>query len=229
MYLGIIMPKNESTWPWRLSHSRLVHMNRNSTDRTEVLMAAARAKRGLASLGTATGVAVALWELRRKQVLSRYEEMKRRYVETGSETRFPFYGRDFGYEVDYMLELQLQAGDRCLAAYSIEVLPLTHAAVLMWQRKVLVSTVDEEAVIEVINGQRFCRHPKRPGFWWQPWWFDEGSLTRYSDWLAWPPVKEVRVCRSVPLTTSRTGETCFTVRWKDDDSSSDQNPGLFTI
>ncbi len=185
-------------------------------------MAAATAKRGLASLGTATGVAVALWELRRKQVLSRYEEMKRRYVETGSETRFPFYGRDFGYEVDYMLELQLQDGDRCFATYSIEVLPLTHAAVLMWQRKVLVSTVDEEAVIEVVNGQRFCRHPKRPGFWWQPWWFDEGSLTRYSDWLAWPPVKEVRVCRSVPFTTSRTGETCFTVRWKDDHLSSDQ-------
>ena len=78
-------------------------------------MAAATAKRGLASLGTATGVAVALWELRRKQVLSRYEEMKRRYVETGSETRFPFYGRDFGYEVDYMLELQLQAGGPLLS------------------------------------------------------------------------------------------------------------------
>ncbi|CAK9093312.1 Uncharacterized protein SCF082_LOCUS43898 [Durusdinium trenchii] len=36
--------------------------------------------------------------VRRHQALSKYEEMKRRYVETGSEMRFPFYGRDFGYE-----------------------------------------------------------------------------------------------------------------------------------
>ena len=71
--------------------------------------------------------------------------------------------------------------------------------------------IDEEAVIEVVNGQRYCRHPSRPGSWWQPWWCGE-HLTRYSDWLAWPPLKEVRVCRRVPHTTSKTGETCFTVR-----------------
>ena len=42
-------------------------------------------------------------------------------METGSETRFPFYGRDYGYEVDYMLELGLQPGDRCSASYRLEV------------------------------------------------------------------------------------------------------------
>lgn len=159
--------------------------------------------------------------------MARYREMKRRYSETGSETRFPFYGRDFGYEVDYMLELQLQPGDRCLASYSLEALPVTHAAVLTWKRTTRSFAtgsygsnrsngsndydIDEEAVIEVVNGQRYCRHPSRPGSWWQPWWCGE-HLTRYSDWLAWPPLKEVRVCRRVPHTTSKTGETCFTVR-----------------
>lgn len=61
------------------------------------------------------------------------KEMRRRYVETGSETRFPFYGKDYGYEaeaqfwagfpeVDYMLELGLQSGDRCSASYRLEAL-----------------------------------------------------------------------------------------------------------
>ena len=185
-------------------------------------MAAASSRWGLAAF-VACGAGVS-WELRRSQGLARYREMKRRYSETGSETRFPFYGRDFGYEVDYMLELQLQPGDRCLASYSLEALPLTHAAILTWKRSMRrfsgsygpygsnpSNDIDEEAVIEVVNGQRYCRHPSRPGFWWQPWWCGE-SLTRYSDWLAWPPLKEVRVCRRVPHTSSKTGETCFTVR-----------------
>ena len=94
-------------------------------------MAAASSRWGLAAFVAFGGVS---WELRRSQGLARYREMKRRYSETGSETRFPFYGRDFGYEVDYMLELQLQPGDRCLASYSLEALPVTHAAVLTWKR-----------------------------------------------------------------------------------------------
>ena len=187
-------------------------------------MAAASSRWGLAAFVAFGGVS---WELRRSQGLARYREMKRCYSETGSETRFPFYGRDFGYEVDYMLELQLQPGDRCLASYSLEALPVTHAAVLTWKRTTRSFAtgsygsnrsngsndydIDEEAVIEVVNGQRYCRHPSRPGSWWQPWWCGE-HLTRYSDWLAWPPLKEVRVCRRVPHTTSKTGETCFTVR-----------------
>ena len=166
--------------------------------------------KGLAALGGATVATISCWELRRSQGLARYAEMKRRYVETGSETRFPFYGRDSGYEVDYMLELQLQAGDHCHASYSIEALPVTHAAVLTWRRYCRqFPDDDEEAVVEVVDGQRYCRHPMRPGRWWEPWRQGEG-LTRYSDWLAWPPLKEVRVCRHVP--SSRTGEVCFTVR-----------------
>lgn len=173
-------------------------------------MATASVKCSLAALGAAAA-AVTGWELRRNQGLAKYREMRRRYVETGSETRFPFYGRDFGYEVDYMLELQLQPGDRCQASYSLEALPMTHAAVLAWNRWSEPDSADEEAMIELVDGQRYCRHPTRPGFWWQPWW-RESELTRYSDWLAWPPLQEVRVCRKVPHTTSRTGEMCFTVR-----------------
>eukprot|EP00435_Cladocopium_sp_Y103_P043966 s1417_g12.t1 len=160
-------------------------------------MAVASSRWGLAAFAAlGAGAAVSCWELRRSQGLARYREMKRRYSETGSETRFPFYGRDFGYEVDYMLELQLQAGDRCHASYSLEALPLTHAAVLIWKRKFATGSkrkegIDEEAVIEVVDGQRYCRHPSRPGSWWQPWpWWPSESLTRYSDWLAWPPLKE---------------------------------------
>eukprot|EP00913_Durusdinium_trenchii_P013568 g12738.t1 len=67
--------------------------------------AAVRATMSAAKCGLAAVSSVAVlstcWEVRRHQALSKYEEMKRRYVETGSEMRFPFYGRDFGYEVGF--------------------------------------------------------------------------------------------------------------------------------
>ncbi|OLQ04518.1 hypothetical protein AK812_SmicGene12354 [Symbiodinium microadriaticum] len=74
-------------------------------------------------------------KVRRQQLLAEVEAARVRYRDTGSETRFPFYGRDFGYEVDYMLELGLQPGDRCFAEYRLQALPFTHACAVALRRR----------------------------------------------------------------------------------------------
>ncbi|CAJ1364584.1 unnamed protein product, partial [Effrenium voratum] len=109
------------------------------------------ARWGLAACG-ASALGISYWEVRRRQLLAQYEAMRVRYVETGSETRFPFYGRDFGYEVDYMIELGLQQGDRCSALYRLEALPVTHALAVVWKRFRSPASADEEAVVELKDG-----------------------------------------------------------------------------
>ncbi|CAE7942924.1 unnamed protein product [Symbiodinium sp. KB8] len=103
-----------------------------------------------------------------------------------------------------MLELGLQPGDRCFAEYRLQALPFTHACAVALRRRSAAHSgkyrCDEEAVIELSAGQRHCRHMCRPGPWWQPWRPDseEKELTRYSDWLAWPVLGEVRILRLAP-------------------------------
>ena len=122
---------------------------------TSGVMASA-ARCGLAAVAGASS-ACACWEFRRQQLLAQTEAARVRYRETGSETRYPFYGRDWGYEVDYMLELGLQPGDRCFAAYRLQALPWTHACAVALRRRLRGSEnfgCDEEAVIELVAGQR---------------------------------------------------------------------------
>mmetsp|Transcript_29650 Transcript_29650/g.66790 ORF Transcript_29650/g.66790 Transcript_29650/m.66790 type:complete len:173 (+) Transcript_29650:51-569(+) len=172
-------------------------------------MASLATRCGLTALASGTGV-VTCWEVRRQQLLAKVEAARTRYRDTGSETRFPFYGRDFGYEVDYLLELGLQPGDQCHATYNLPALPLTHALAVAVQRWMSKADCDEEALIELAAGQRHCRHPARPGLWWRPWWpgSERKTLTRYCDWLAWPVLGEVRI-RRLP---GKPGETWCTVR-----------------
>ncbi|CAE8602845.1 unnamed protein product, partial [Polarella glacialis] len=104
--------------------------------------------------------------VRRNHWLSLHEAAREKYQDSGGETRYPFYGRDFGYEVDYMIELGLQPGDRCFAAYRIEALPATHAAATVLRRwlkrgttgesdasagssQLFFQQFDEEAIIEM--------------------------------------------------------------------------------
>ncbi|CAE7479433.1 unnamed protein product [Symbiodinium natans] len=160
------------------------------------------ARCGLVVAATASA-AGGCWEVRRKRLWAEMEAARVRYRDTGSETRFPFYGRDWGYEVDYMLELGLQPGDRCFAEYRLEALPLTHACAVALRRRLTEPgkvRCDEEAVIELVAGQRHCRHGVRPGPWWAPWRpaVEAKALTRYSDWLAWPVLGEVRILRLAP-------------------------------
>eukprot|EP00928_Gymnodinium_smaydae_P014483 TRINITY_DN15314_c0_g1_i2.p1 TRINITY_DN15314_c0_g1~~TRINITY_DN15314_c0_g1_i2.p1 ORF type:complete len:255 (-),score=54.22 TRINITY_DN15314_c0_g1_i2:115-849(-) len=166
------------------------------------------------------GAGASWWELRRWQLRQRREEVLERYRESGSESRYPFYGRDHGYEVDYMIELDLQAGDLCHTSFRIETLPLPSALALAaarWRRrsdgaKDVADWIDEVATIEIKDGRRFCRHPPRPGA--SP---AAGPgvdvLTPYSDWLAWPGVAEVQILRKTNARSpARSPAASFTVR-----------------
>eukprot|EP00445_Apocalathium_hangoei_P005642 CAMPEP_0203863954 /NCGR_PEP_ID=MMETSP0359-20131031/14473_1 /ASSEMBLY_ACC=CAM_ASM_000338 /TAXON_ID=268821 /ORGANISM="Scrippsiella Hangoei, Strain SHTV-5" /LENGTH=192 /DNA_ID=CAMNT_0050781593 /DNA_START=23 /DNA_END=601 /DNA_ORIENTATION=- len=168
----------------------------------------------------ASGGGMAWWELRRGALLADFERGRRRYVDSGGESRYPFYGRDHGYEVDYFIELGLEPGDRLFAAYRPSVLCLPHAATLLAWRRFRGATPadhptchgasrgwDEEGVIEVDSGRRRCRHPERPGPWWRPWIPGAAAVlsSSYPDWLAWPCVLEVVVVRG-------TGSRVMTVR-----------------
>uniref|UniRef100_A0A7S4SVQ7 Uncharacterized protein n=1 Tax=Alexandrium monilatum TaxID=311494 RepID=A0A7S4SVQ7_9DINO len=169
---------------------------------------AAAPLRRRARLGVAAGAAgatalLAWWESRRWSLLQAHEDIRARYRDSGAETRLPFYGRDHGYEVDYMMELGLETGDVCRVTYCLAALHAPHAAAAAlerWRREragvpEAQPPCDEEAVVEVRDGQRWCRHPPRPGPCWAPWWpgREPGATTRYSDWLAWPGLAEVRV------------------------------------
>eukprot|EP00747_Dinoflagellata_sp_TGD_P187399 gnl/TRDRNA2_/TRDRNA2_45037_c0_seq1.p1 gnl/TRDRNA2_/TRDRNA2_45037_c0~~gnl/TRDRNA2_/TRDRNA2_45037_c0_seq1.p1 ORF type:complete len:190 (-),score=23.06 gnl/TRDRNA2_/TRDRNA2_45037_c0_seq1:59-628(-) len=164
--------------------------------------AAAGSRRGRHVLSAAVGLPPVLglgfWEGRRLNLLGKYEEVRQRYRESGGESRFPFYGRDFGYDVDYMIELGLDAGDKCQARFKPEVLHAHHAAALIaWRWRVgdNHSLWDEEATVEIVDGRRHCRHSPRPAAWWVPWWpgSTPETLTPYSEWLAWPAISEVVV------------------------------------
>ena len=56
----------------------------------------------------ASGFALAgvcgVWEWRRKKILATFNDAKQHYVDSGSDSRYPFYGRSHGYEIDYMIE-----------------------------------------------------------------------------------------------------------------------------
>lgn len=180
--------------------------------------------RKLVSAGTGvTAGFVAWWELQRHQLRLKYEDVKRRYRETGAESRFPFYGRDTGYEVDYFIELGLNQGDVCHATYNLRALPLQHAAAAALSRwlhelgtnptngsSFETHAYDEEAFVEIVDGQRKCRHPPRP-VWWSPWWpgGSKSQISPYSEWLAWQAIQEVHVLSHAHKGRQATG---FTVR-----------------
>eukprot|EP00933_Yihiella_yeosuensis_P043805 TRINITY_DN38785_c0_g1_i1.p1 TRINITY_DN38785_c0_g1~~TRINITY_DN38785_c0_g1_i1.p1 ORF type:complete len:220 (-),score=34.34 TRINITY_DN38785_c0_g1_i1:24-596(-) len=167
---------------------------------------------------------VAYWEVERWKILQRYEALKVHYHDSGAATRFPFYGRNEHYEIDYMIELGLQQGDQCYARYRLQALPLTNViALLMWRRLSGRSSglvagspelCDEEATIEVVDGQRLCRHPARPSFWWSPWWpgGEASTATKYSEWLAWPGLVEVHIKPISGQDESGKRRACFTVK-----------------
>eukprot|EP00927_Polykrikos_kofoidii_P079447 TRINITY_DN76229_c0_g1_i1.p1 TRINITY_DN76229_c0_g1~~TRINITY_DN76229_c0_g1_i1.p1 ORF type:complete len:261 (+),score=12.39 TRINITY_DN76229_c0_g1_i1:57-785(+) len=163
------------------------------------------------------GGALLFWEGRRHYIRSDREEISARYRDTGAESRFPFYGRDSGYEVDYMIELGLDHGDVCQVRYDLARLHASHAAVaalFRWRRSAAAGgggsdaddVFDEVATVEVNSGRRYCRHPARPtaGAPWRLWWphSEPTELTPYSDWLAWNGLGEMRV---VPLVTPPEG------------------------
>mmetsp|Transcript_43012 Transcript_43012/g.92228 ORF Transcript_43012/g.92228 Transcript_43012/m.92228 type:complete len:181 (-) Transcript_43012:14-556(-) len=166
-------------------------------------------RRAAGAAGASMGLGVAFWEYQRQAILMRYEAGKLHYEESGGESRYPFYGRDHGYEVDYMLELELQEGDRILATYRPAALHPWQAAALQYVRWRegrafddscrFKGSYDEEAVIEVDSGRRFCRHPPRPDHWSKPWkpGGDKDRRSFYSDWLAAPYLNEVLVVRKL--------------------------------
>merc|ERR1712196_46176 len=134
-------------------------------------------------------------EVKRAQLLAAYGAKHERYCESGAESRFPFYGKDDGYEVDYFVEVGLEPGSICQATYDVSTLAPPLAAAVLFYRWKLERPWDEEATVELKFGQRHCRHPPRPDAWWRFWSPAAAAdqLTPYADWLAWPGISEMKV------------------------------------
>eukprot|EP00929_Paragymnodinium_shiwhaense_P074891 TRINITY_DN38306_c0_g1_i1.p3 TRINITY_DN38306_c0_g1~~TRINITY_DN38306_c0_g1_i1.p3 ORF type:complete len:219 (-),score=50.59 TRINITY_DN38306_c0_g1_i1:316-972(-) len=176
-------------------------------------------KRASLAGAASAGCAAVWWERRRQGLLQDYEVLLERYRDTGSDSRFPWYGRDWGYEVDYFIELGLDAGDVLRLRYNIAALPPHQAAalaVVRWYRSLGGSMATspgsstsgtsvgsgaaagsagagEPMEVVVDCGQKYIRHPPRPpAAWWMPWWPRStcSQVSKYCDWLAWHPVVE---------------------------------------
>merc|ERR1711865_529921 len=141
------------------------------------------------------------WEIQRWQFLQLDKRRREHYCLSGAEGRFPYYGKDTDYEVDYFIEIGLEPKAICYARFHFTALHVPQAAALLAWRWSTSSPYDEEAAVELRLGQKVCRHAARPGAWWMPWWPGSHSsevVTPYSDWLAWAAIDEVKVVPPMP-------------------------------